>query len=232
MGTSPLSAKVLFWDRNMRKVGEGQGDRAPAVVAQTASLVHQISALDNSLGKTTKVAVDAIGKTSAGAALTKGLQFSGNLVNPLLAFAAVDRVLKSDDKEATGYKEAGAMTGMFGAEALMKRKDVSRLVTDTSDDVMEAGIKKISKLVKPLEKSLSKSQNKIVKIGTFILSGIAMVGASIFGYAVGAEVGKEAIDKKRALFKEDNPSSDDIPIDSEIVKEEIAPDKQKLLIES
>lgn len=190
-------ASAIFLARNTEKVQHGDLGRAPVVAAQAGSFLNKVSELDNSIGKSTKTAIDAFEKSTNVSFGTNALNTAGKLVNPLLVAAAGLRVATSDDKEASLYKEAGAMTVMFAAEKAMKSNLVKEVVRQNSDDLVEVAIKGLSKVIKPLENISQASKNKVLKASCFILSGIAFVGASILGYDIGAQAGESAIKKKR-----------------------------------
>ncbi|MDD3237009.1 MAG: hypothetical protein PHV37_02800 [Candidatus Gastranaerophilales bacterium] len=187
-------ASAIFIARNTDKVKHGDIGRAPVILAQTGSLVDKVSKLDNSVGKTTKTALDAFEKsTSFG---SKALNVAGKLVNPLLIGAAGIRVATSENKEATLYHEAGGMSAMFAAEKLMKSKTAKEIVRQKGDNLTEFALEKLGKNIKTIGNMSAKSKNKVMMATGFILSGLAFVGASMLGYDLGSKVGDSAYQKK------------------------------------
>lgn len=216
-------ATAIFLARNSGKVQSGDVARTPVVVAQTGSLIKKVTDLDNTIRKGVIVdkaadvgdviangskAVDAFEKGSKVTSFgSKAINAAGDLVNPLLVAAAAYRVGTADekDRESVLYKETGGMGTMFAAEHIMKKESVNNFVKKNGDEVIEMGIDKLAKVIKPLEKLAPKSKSKVIKIGSFILAGAAMVGASIMGYSEGADIGTKLYAQKRRLFN--NPES-------------------------
>lgn len=226
-------ASALFLARNVGKVNNGDKGRTPAVVAQTGSLINKVSELDHSVGKGTQSVLTAMENSPKLSFGSRAINAAGELVNPLLVVASAYRVATSDDKESALYKEVPAMGGMFAAEALMKKKSVDDYVKHKSSELTEKGMSKLYKIIKPLDKLSEHSKNKIIKIGSFIITGAAMVGASVLGYSVGADEGKKALTQKRKLFNESPPPpQEEKSSNLEIYNSLDNTDKKKFLIES
>lgn len=228
-------ASALFLARNVDKVNKGDKGRTAAVAAQVGSLVNKVSELDHSVGKGTQSILTTMKNTPKLSFGASAIEVAGSLVDPLLVVAGAYRVATSDDKEASLYKEVPALSGMFAAEAMMKKKSVNDYVKRKSSELTEHGMNKLSKIIKPLENLSEHSKNKIIKLGSFIITGAAMVAASIMGYSLGADVGKEALTKKRKLFNEalPPPPPDEAKYnDAEVSNTMDIPDKRKLTIVS
>ena len=198
-------ASAVFLVRNTDKVNHGDISRAPVVVAQTGGLINKVSQIDSSIGQTTNTAVEALDKSAKIPFGASALNTAGKLVNPLIIASSGVKVLTSDDKEKTIFEEAGALGGMFAAEGFMKNKEVQKVVHTAADDVIRLGMEKIGKFIKPVGEAAKNSNNKFVKIATAIISGAAFVGASIFGYNTGKEIGQKALNTKHKLFDNNNP---------------------------
>lgn len=224
-------ASAIFLARNTGKVQHGDIARTPAVVAQAGSLVHKVSQLDTTIGKGTKSALVAIDKTPKLSFGSKAVNAAGELVNPLLIAASAYRVATADDKESALYNETGGMSGMFAAEGMMKKESVNKYVKKKGAEITEVGVEKLAKIIKPLEHLSEHSKNKIIKAGSFIIAGAAMVGASIMGYSAGADLGASALKQKRRIFNNPDVPQNDTKTDTEVADLN-EPNKGKFVIES
>ncbi len=184
-------ASTVFLFRNTEKVKHGDIGRAPVVGAQTVSTVNKIRQIDGAVGKSTQSAVSALGLSE------KALNFAGNLVNPLIVASSALKISQAEDKEAASFHEAGGLGVMFASEHLMKKAGVKDILKKYGDDIGEASVKRISKVLK----LTNESSNKSIKIISGLLTGIAFVGASITGYSLGAKAGDEVIEAKRNSSK-------------------------------
>ncbi len=225
-------ASALFLMRNTEKVQQGELARTPVVVAQAGSVINKVSQIDSSIGKTTKTAIDAFEKSSKLSFGSKAVKVAGDMVNPLLIAAAGVRVATAQDKEAALYEEGAAMAGMFGAEALMKKSGVKQFVKENTEEGLEKGVKFLSNYIKPLNDAGMDSKNKFVKIGSFILSGLMFVGASIVGYDTGKKIGKGIIHDKRMKNGENEQLYEKQKFKEEIVPPESMQSSKRLSIES
>lgn len=191
-------ASAIFLYRNSDKVRNGDATRKPVVLAQAGSLVDKVAKTDSKIGQSTKATLDAFEKSSTLSVGSKAVDAAGKLVNPLIIASSCAKVINSDDKEATLYQEAGGIGTMFAFEHAMKKDGVKSLVKEKSEGIIKTSLKGLAKKIKPIAEMSEESSNKIVKLGGFILSGIAFVAASMTGYSVGAEAGADTINKKRA----------------------------------
>lgn len=188
-------SSAVFLTRNIGKVNHGAYDRLAATTAQGIGLVGKVAKVDGTVGTVAQRAlngIDAVTKPAAGITAEKVCNVAGKLVNPLLVLGAGIRVLNSDDKEKSLYKEVGGMGTMLGAEALVK--------SDVCQTVIEKGSKQVTKgLAKGLEHFNVKLPGKAGKIINAVIAAAALVGASIAAYDVGAKSGTYIIDKKREI---------------------------------
>lgn len=206
MCSNPLST-LIFFLRGGEKYKNGQTERAIPMTAQGGSLFDTAAKMDHPIGKAVDDAIKAIDSFLPGENVaTKALNISGKVVNPLLIGAAGFRVAKADDKEKALYTEISGLAGMFGAEKLMKTEPVKEFVEKGSSKLIKNSVSFMAKNVDCF-KNLEKSENKFVKIGAFVASGVAFAAASILGSTAGAEIGTNIINEKRAK-NHNNPTSE------------------------
>lgn len=182
--SNPVSS-IIFAYRNVHKTENGEIGRAPVFVGQAANVVSEVAKFDNIVGSSTKAATSIFSniaeKNKPLKYITKGVKFASENVNPLICASSVLKVATAKDKKKTAIVEAGALSGMFMGEGLMKKYQDSIF----SEKNVENVVKKIA------DKGIMKSvMNKILeskasgKVGT-IVKGLTFVCASMSSYAIG-----------------------------------------------
>lgn len=173
-----------FGSRNANKVlsnnnGVDDKGRFAATAGQFTNAGKAAAKLDNTLGKGTQAAINAMCSASKHNKILeyagKSANWASEHVNPLLVGAAGYRILVSDDKEAQLKKEVFGMSGMFGIEALMK----NFLNSDYLKEVH------------------SKMKNKYAKAALAVIEGLGFVAGSIAGSTAGYKFGEIYVEKTR-----------------------------------
>lgn len=188
-------ASGIFLMRNADKVKHGDISRAPVVGAQAISTINktaQATEQGKKAASALKISETAVEKNIA-----------GKLVNPLIVASSIIKVAESDDKEATGFHEAGALSSMFAFERMMNDDAVKGLLKGYSTELGEAGMEKICNLTKKGYKSGSKP----VKIFSAVMGAVAFVAASIIGYDTGGKIGDKLLEYKRGKETNSNIES-------------------------
>lgn len=116
---------LLFFLRNGKRAGDGEGGRSFVAIGQGAKVVKQICEYDNIFARGAKSAVNAF-KTVAKNdkvfnGISKGVKFASEHVNPLIVVSSGINVLTSQDKQSTVIAEAGNLAAMFAVEGWMKK---------------------------------------------------------------------------------------------------------------
>ncbi len=177
-----------FGGRNANKVfGDNNGiddrGRIAATAGQLTNAGKAAAKLDNTLGKGTQAAINAMCSASKHSKILeyagKSASWASDHVNPLLVGAAGYRILVSDDKEAQLKKEVFGMSAMFGIEALMK----NFLNSDYLKEVH------------------SNMKNKYAKTALAVLEGLGFVAGSIAGSTAGYKVGEIYVEKTQNNHK-------------------------------
>ena len=184
--SSNIVTSAIFGVRNYEKGNDGHTLRYAVALGQAKRVADFVTTLDNSVGKTARTATEAIGKASKGSIFLESVgrvaNFSSTHINPLIIGSAVLDVVNSENKVETAVVSASALGTMFTTEKLMKKylKDVPKL----------SCFKKITAAV-----TKAFEGTKYGKYVGPVLEGLAFVGGSITGYAVGERFGKTLIGK-------------------------------------
>ena len=158
---------------------------------------------------------DAAAQTfcKTGAAITKSTVFSGvknvlgkvaviakKLLYPLIICSGIYSTVKSDDKVKTGISQATGIGLMYGMEQLAEKT-----------------------FIKQIESKVSATNNKKLKIGWYILRGLAYATCSLAGYDIGNKVAGKTVDKIREHKNKNNQnkSSESIVPENSKSSEEI-----------
>jgi len=184
-----------FLRNNVKKVQNGDDARSTVVFAQGAKILEAVKRYHDKSPKSASEAFNIFGKyadkSKALNVAGKGIDWAAKNVNPLICASAVYKTVTSDNKVETGITQAGAISGMFLGEGLMK------LHMDKA--INEQNIVTMAEKSKNL-KGLSKLSNYILKSGNggkvaAVLKGIAFVCASMTSYDIGERLAKEPAKK-------------------------------------
>ena len=202
----------VFLYNNVKKVENGETARGSVVFAQGSKIATAVAKYHNQTAKTASEAYNIFGKyaqqSKALEYVGKGVNWATRNVNPLICASAVYKTYKSDDKVHTGITQAGAISGMFLGEGMMKL---------AQDDIFNAeNVTKLAEYCKKIPglKAISEALLKSGGSGKLaaITKGIAFVTASITSYALGEKLGSECADNVCANLgiKRDNQKIDQI----------------------
>lgn len=164
--------------------------RNAAIAMQSHNPVRAGLAVSNA----TKVA----GTFSHSAAMKTAGKVAGKAINPLMIVSAGYNVYKSDDKIKTAAQEGAGLASMFALEKQLRKGKISEYLSKGTDWIM---------------KKCSKSA-KTQYIGAKILSGIAVVAATLAGYELAYKAGEKAID----IIRRSNPKTVDKNYDASLAK--------------
>ncbi|MBR6098361.1 hypothetical protein IKP85_01295 [bacterium] len=179
----------VFLYNNIRKVENGEKARGTVVFAQGAKIVEAVAKYHDNTAKSASEAFNIFGKYADKSKVLdmagKGVNWATHHVNPLICMASGYKVLTSDDKLQTGISQAGAISGMFLGEGLMKR-NMGKVIN-------EENIVKLAEKVKDV-KGLKTIAEMVLKGGAggkvaSIVKGIAFVCASMTSYDLGQKLG-------------------------------------------
>ncbi len=185
----------IFCYRNYKKAENGEAARGTVAFAQGAKVVEAVTKYDDSTAKTAHEAMSVFGKYANKYKLVdysgKAINWATHNVNPLLCIASGVKVLTSDDKTRTGISEAGALSGMFLGEGLMKLH-MGDYVNEKNISALADSFKN-TKGLKSIAGSILKSGNS-GKIAS-IVKGILFVCGSITSYNIGQKLGDNCADR-------------------------------------
>ncbi len=174
-----IAKSLGFGVRNDAKAmgsGSDAGIRGVVGVIQTTNAGTSIFAEANKANRMSTVASNTA-------------KYVSKAVNPLLCVASVARVAASDDRPSALIEETGAMTSMFGMEALMKKQ--------FQEGSLLAECKMVKNSVNKLNNFCANTKflNKF-KAGTIgnVLKGLCFVIGSIAAYSAGHYAGKKVAD--------------------------------------
>ena len=192
-------ATAIFSVRNADKAANGDYGRAGVSLVQGAKAANEatkrIIKLDDKIAKTadsaTSIFKDLAKQHKALDYAGKAAKWCGNNVNPLICMSAGVKVAMSDDKLTSGITEAGALSGMFAGEYVVKQNYDKIAKSQTAHKCLEKASE--TKILKPVIKYIQ--NNKMGgKIGA-IAKGVTFVAASIGSYAVGQNLSGEFADR-------------------------------------
>jgi len=184
----------VFLYNNVKKVENGETARGSVVFAQGSKIATAVAKYHNQTAKTASEAYNIFGKyaqqSKALDYVGRGVNWATKNVNPLICLSAVYKTAKSDDKVHTGITQAGAISGMFLGEGMMKL---------AQDDIFNA--ENVTKLAEHCKKipGLKALSEALLNSGgsgkvAAITKGIAFVTTSILSYAAGEKIGTACAD--------------------------------------
>ncbi len=197
-----VAASSFFALRNVDKTKNKEGEigRSAVAVGQTVGVLQEIAKLDGAVAKTARSALsvfsDLAKESSTFKYAGKVTQFAVNNVNPLICVSGVIKTALSDDKVQTGVTEACALGSMFVWEESTKAyyKDIinsekcKNLIKNASEN----------KLFKPLFSFIEK--HKLQGKAGALVKALTFVTASITGYTIGENYGKDLAGKVKNYF--------------------------------
>ncbi|MFI3299964.1 MAG: hypothetical protein R3Y28_00945 [Candidatus Gastranaerophilales bacterium] len=203
MAFSPVSTGIFAF-RSADKASKGDDGRAVVAGCQGASVVGDVfgrikgydTAFCNGARSAASVFSNLAKSNKAFEYAGKAVKFGVNNVNPIICASSAYKVLKSDDKLDAGVRETSALVTMFAAEDLVKKN--YEIVAESKQMKNLSKLVKESDNLKPIVECISK--NKLGgKIG-FAVKGVALVGASIAGYNIGENIGKDVSGAVKSTF--------------------------------
>jgi hypothetical protein len=185
--SSGIVTSAVFGVRNYNKGNDGHTLRYAVAAGQAKRVIDFVSQLDNSVGKTTRTATEALSAASKGSIFLdscgKVAEFSSKHINPLIVASAAVDIINSEDKTSAAVTSATALGTMFTVEKFMKKhlKDIPKM-------------KCFERITKAVENA-----TKNTKYGKYIgpvLEGVAFVFGSCTAYNVGEKIGKSIVGDK------------------------------------
>ena len=185
---------TVFLYNNVKKVENGETARGSVAFAQGSKIASAIAKYHNETAKTATEAYNIFGKYAQSSKILdyagKGINWATRNVNPLICLSAVYKTAKSDEKVHTGITQAGAISGMFLGEGMMKLAQDGIFNAENATKLFEnckniSGLKSISEFV--LKSGCSGKLAAIAK-------GLAFVTTSITSYAIGEKLGSACAD--------------------------------------
>jgi len=201
MGISPIAVldvcvpSSVFLYSNIKKVENGDKARGTVVFAQGAKIAEAITKYHDSTAKNASEAFNIFGKYAEKSkvldAAGKGVNWATHNVNPLICLSAIYKTATADDKVHTGITQAGALSGMFLGEGMMKiyrdtlfsEKNVTTIAEKAKD---VPGLKSIAKFILK-----AGNGSKVASI----LKGVAFVCASMTSYNIGEKLATNLADR-------------------------------------
>jgi len=189
----------IFCYRNIKKATDksenGEKARSTVAFAQGAKIVEAITKYNDTTAKTAAEAHNIFNTYAAKYAPVKyagkAINWATHNVNPLICASSGIKVLTSDDKVHTGITQAGALSGMFLGEGLMKLY-MGNVINEKN--VLNIASKfKNTKYLKNIAEKLMKSGNS-GKMAS-ILKGLLFVCGSIASYSIGEKIGRNTADR-------------------------------------
>lgn len=179
---SNVVSSAIFCVRNVDKAeNQGKVGRVAPAAGQGLNVAEHIAQLENSIGKGTKTALEAMQTVAKNRKVLeytgKAVRFASENVNPLICISSGIDVLTSKDKESALVTNAAALTSMFAVESLMKKH---------LDDVVK--IKGIDKIAKKISEFAKTTKNP--KAIPLIFHGVGFVIGSCAAYSIGEKFGK------------------------------------------